>query len=307
MSDLKITPLGFAAGAQVTGVNLSKPLSSADREAIHAAWLKHLVLVFPDQKLSPEEQIRFSEDFGELDPQTSQAASTLHPDHNQILVLSNKMVGGKKSGTHNSGRNWHTDLSYTLRPAKGATLHCLEKPPVGGDTMFANLYLAYETLGQRIKDLLEGLEAVHDVTLIRGLEQREPEVIAEMKQRNPPVIHPVIRVHPETGRKSYMVGERIRGFVGMSDEESQALKDLLNRHAASPEFIYRHRWSLGDVVMWDNRCTCHVALGDFDQTRPRVMHRCSLEGEQETGRFVERGNTGVTDRAAMVQAVAAVS
>lgn len=307
MSQIKITQLGFAAGAEVTGVDLGKPLDPADREAIRAAWLKHMVLVFPGQDLSPEQQIAFSRTFGDLDPQESQAPTTLHPEHREILVLSNKMVGGKKSGTHNSGRNWHVDLSYTTRTAKGAVLHCKEKPPVGGDTMFANLCLAYDTLSPKTKELLEGLEAVHDVTLIRGLEQREPEVIAEMKRRNPPVIHPVVRIHPETKRKSYMVGQRVRGFVGMSTEESQHLMAMLNEHAVSPEFVYRHRWGLGDVVVWDNRCTSHVALGDFDQTQPRVMFRCSLEGEEVTGRMVDQGGTGVEDRAAALQAVAAVS
>lgn len=305
MNQIEITPLGFAAGAEVTGLDLREPLKPADLVRIKEAWLKHLVLVFPGQDLSPAEQIAFSRSFGALDPQESQAPTTLHPDHREILVLSNKMVGGQKSGTHNSGRNWHTDLSYTTRPAKGAILHCKEKPPVGGDTMWANLYLAYETLSPRFKELLDGLEAIHDVTLIRGLEQRSADVISEMKRRNPPVIHPVVRVHPETKRKSYMVGQRVRGFVGMSDEEGQHLLAMLNSHAASPEFVFRHRWRLGDVVIWDNRCSSHVALGDFDQTQPRVMFRCSLEGEEETGRLVE--NHQVDDRAAMLQAVAAVS
>ena len=117
-----------------------------------------------------------------------------------------------------------------------------------------------------------------------------------MKRRNPPVIHPVVRTHPETGRKSLLVNQRIRRFLGMSDEESQSLLAMLNAHATSPEFVYRHRWSIGDVVMWDNRCSCHVALGDFDQTKPRVMYRCSLEGEVESGRVAKRYG-GSNDRA----------
>lgn len=193
MSMIKIVPLGFAAGAQVVGVDLSKPLSDADQRRINEAWLEHIVLVFPEQKLTPEEQIDFSRRFGVLDSHESQAPSTLH---REILVLSNKIVGGKKSGTYNSGRNWHTDLSYTTRLAKGAILHCKEKPPVGGDTMWANLTLALETLTPPIRRLIEDLEALHDVTLVRGIEQRDPTVVAEMKKRNPPVIHPVVRTHP---------------------------------------------------------------------------------------------------------------
>jgi len=305
MNSLEIIPLGFAAGAQIRGIDLRKPLSDADQRLINAAWLEHIVLVFPEQDLTPEEQIAFSRRFGVLDDHESQAPSTLHPDHREILVLSNKMVGGKKSGTYNSGRNWHTDLSYTSRPAKGAILHCKEKPPVGGDTMWANLYLALETLTPPIRALIETLEAVHDVSMVRGIEQRDPTVVAEMKRRNPPIIHPVVRTHPETGRKSLLVNQRIRRFVGMSDEESQSLLAMLNAHATSPEFVFRHRWSLGDVVMWDNRCSCHVALGDFDQTKPRVMYRCSLEGEVESGRTAE--NVPGADRESMLQAVAAVS
>jgi len=305
MNSLTITPLGFAAGAEVSGINLREPLDAADRLRINEAWLRHLVLVFPDQDLSPEEQIAFSRNFGELDQHESQAQSTLHPSHREILVLSNKVIDGKKSGTHNSGRNWHTDLSYTTCLAKGAVLHCKEKPPVGGDTMWANLYLAYETLSPATRQMLEGLEALHDVSLIRGIEQRDPALVADMKRRNPPVIHPLVRVHPETGRKSLLVGQRIRGFLGMSDEESQSLLAMLNAHATSSEFVYRHRWRLGDVVMWDNRCSCHVALGDFDQTQPRVMFRCSLQGEAATGRIAADATTA--DRATMLQAIAAVS
>jgi taurine dioxygenase len=305
MSTITVTPLGFAAGAQITGVDLRAPLGELQQRQINKAWLEHIVLVFPGQELTPAQQIAFTGGFGTLDQHESQAPSTLHPEHREILVLSNKMVNGKKSGTYNSGRNWHTDLSYTSRPAKGAVIHCKEKPPVGGDTMWANLYLALETLSPSIRRLIEDLEAVHDVTLVRGIEQRDPTVVAEMKRRNPAVIHPVVRTHPETGRKSLLVNQRIRRFVGMSDEESQSLLAMLNAHATSPEFVYRHRWSLGDVVMWDNRCSCHVALSDFDQTKPRVMYRCSLEGEVESGRIADDG--GGADRQSMLQAVAAVS
>jgi taurine dioxygenase len=304
MSTITVTPLGFAAGAQVTGVDLRAPLSELQQRQINKAWLEHIVLIFPGQELTPAQQIAFTGRFGTLDQHESQAPTTLHPEHREILVLSNKVVNGKKSGTYNSGRNWHTDLSYTARPAKGAVIQCKEKPPVGGDTMWANLYLALETLSPSIRDLIEGLEAVHDVTLVRGIEQRDPAVVAEMKRRNPAVIHPVVRTHPETGRKSLLVNQRIRRFVGMSDEESQSLLSMLNAHVTSPEFVYRHRWSIGDVVMWDNRCSCHVALGDFDQTRPRVMYRCSLEGEVVSGRVA---NDAGTDRQSMLQAVAAVS
>ena len=187
----------------------------------------------------------------------------------------------------------------------GALLLCREKPPVGGDTMFANLTLAYETLTPRIQALIEDLEAVHDASLIKGIEQRDPAIVAEMRRRNPPVAHPLVRAHPETGRKALLIGQRIRGIVGLSEEEGASLLNLLNAHATAPELVYRHRWSLGDVVMWDNRCTMHVALSDFDQTKPRVLLRCSLQGERVTGRIMQ--NPAIADRESLLQAVAAVA
>ena len=305
MSKIEIKPLGYALGAEVSGVDLRQPLAAADRRTINDAWLRHLVLVFPGQQdLPPEGHIAFSRNFGDLDDHTSQPPGYLHPDHREILLITNRQIGGKPSGTRNTGRNWHTDLTYTRSPAKGALLLCRERPPVGGDTMFANLYLAYETLSAPVRAFIEQLEAVHDASLIKGIEQRDPEQVADLKRRNPPIAHQVVRTHEETGRKSLLLGQRVRGFVGLTDEESAALLDFLNTHASSPEFIYRHRWNVGDVVMWDNRCTQHLALPDFDQTKPRMMLRCSLRGA-EVGRVV--ANPTIADREALLQAVAAAA
>jgi taurine dioxygenase len=293
-----IRQLGFALGAEVTGIDLRAPLSPQDREVIYDAWLKHLVLVFPDQDLEPAELIAFSRNFGELDRHDS----TPHyrdPEHPEILLVTNRPRDGKPSETRNTGRNWHSDLTYTRHPAKGALLLCKEKPPVGGDTMFANLYLAYETLSPKLRSFLEGLEAIHDVTLVKGIEKRDPAKVADMKRLNPPIAHPL------TGRKVLFAGQRVRGFVGMTEEESAPILAFLNQHAASYEFTYRHRWSVGDIVMWDNRCTQHVALPDFDQTRTRHMIRCSLLGDP-SGRVLE-DEGAAQDKESLLQAIAAVS
>lgn len=278
MNSLEITPLGFAAGAQIRGIDLRKPLTNSQHEEINKAWLEHIVLVFPGQDLTPEEQIAFSRRFGVLDNHDSQAPSTLHPDHREILVLSNKMVGGKKSGTYNSGRNWHTDLSYTSRPAKGAVLHCKEKPPVGGDTMFANLYLALETLTPPIRALIDNLEAVHDVSMVRGIEQRDPTVVAEMKRRNPPIIHPVVRTHPETGRKSLLIGRHAHAIPGMDPAESEAFLQELIDFACQRPRTYHHDWAPGDAVLWDNRCLLHQAT-PWDMTQKRIMWHSRIAGD----------------------------
>lgn len=301
---IRVTPLGYALGAEVTGIDLRQPLAEAARRQLYQAWLEHLVLVFPNQPLSAEEHMAFSRNFGTLDTHTSQPPDHLDPDHPEIMLITNKRLRGKLSNTRNTGRNWHTDLTYSPRPAKGALLMCREKPPVGGDTMWANLYLAYETLSPPMRELVDKLEAVHDASLIKGIEQRDPASVADIKRRNPPIVHPVVRVHPETGRKSLLIGQRIRRFVGMTDEESDVILKFLNDHATSPEFVYRHRWSVNDIVLWDNRCTQHIALPDFDQSQPRFMMRCSLQGE-ETGRLAEVPAAGSADD--LMRAVAALA
>lgn len=301
-----LTPLGYALGAEVTGLDYTRPLDNATRSALYDAWLKHVVLVFKDaEALTPEQHIAFCRNFGKLDQHESQVPETLYPGLPEILLITTKPIQGKPSSSRNAGRNWHTDLSYSTRPAKGALLLCKEKPPVGGDTLFANMMLAYETLSPIMRAFLDPLEAVHDATLIRGIELRDPAHVAEMKRRNPPVVHPLVRVHPETGRKSLLVNERIRGIVGMTEEESRTLLGFLNQHAVAQEFIYRHRWSIGDIVLWDNRCTSHIALPDFDQNQARLMLRCSLEGEVESGRLAER-STGES-RESLLQAIAAAA
>ena len=304
MTTAIVRPLGFALGAEVTGVDMRSPLPAEDLQAIYRAWLKHLVLVFPGQDLEADELIAFSRHFGELDRHDS----TPHyrdPDHPEILLVTNRQRDGKPSETRNTGRNWHSDLTYTRHPAKGALLLCKEKPPVGGDTLFANLYLSYETLSPKYRSFIEGLEAIHDVTLVKGIEKRDPAKVADMKRINPPIAHPVVRVHPETGRKSLFVGQRVRGFVGMTQEESAPILAFLNEHAASYEFTFRHRWSVGDIVMWDNRCTQHLALPDFDQTKTRHMIRCSLLGDP-SGRVLEN-ESSAQDKESLLQALAAVS
>ena len=303
MSQLRVRPLGFALGAEVTGVDLRKPLGELLRRQILEAWHQYLVLVFPGQDLSAEEQIAFSRNFGELETNESQPYYR-DPGHPEILLVTNRAIGGKPSETRNTGRNWHADLTYTVRPAKGSLLLCKEKPAVGGDTMWANLYLAYETLSAPLREFLERLEAVHDVSLVKGIEKRDPAKVADLLRRNPPVAHQVVKTHPDTGRKSLFLGQRIRGFVGMTEEESAPILNFLNQHATSPELVYRHRWSVNDLVMWDNRCTLHVALPDFDQTRTRHMTRTSLVGEV-TGRVVQ--DAAAPDKESLMQAIASVS
>jgi taurine dioxygenase len=278
MPTLVIQRIGHALGARVTGIDLSRPLSDGDFAALHAAWLEHQVLVIADQRLGPRELAAFSARFGELDDFSNQSVHHAAEDRH-VMLLTNRPQDGKPSKTFNAGQNWHTDQSYSIRPSKGTFVHCLEKPSVGGDTMFANMYLAYEALSPTMRAFLDGLEAVHDASLIEGLDKRGPEVVAEFKRRNPPVIHPAVRVHPDTGRRALYVNERVRQFVGLTEAESRPLVQFLCQHSVSPRFIYRHYWSLGDLVFWDNRCLVHMAVGDYDPTEIRHMLRCSGLGD----------------------------
>jgi taurine dioxygenase len=303
MGQINVKQLGFALGAQVTGIDLRQPLNDLARKEILDAWHRHLVLVFPDQDLDADQQIAFSRNFGELERNDFQPHYR-DPDHPEILLVTNKHLNGRPSETRNTGRNWHSDLTYTNRPAKASLLLCKEKPPVGGDTLFANLYLAYETLSKPMRAFVETLEAIHDVSLIKGLEKRDPQKVADLKRTNPPVAHPVVKVHPDTGRKALLLGQRIRGFVGYTEEESVPILDFLNEHASSPEFVYRHRWSVNDLVMWDNRCLMHLALPDFDQTRTRHMIRTSILGEL-SGYYVKEGEE--PEKESLMQAIASVS
>ena len=285
MSKVKIQRVGHACGARVTGVDLSRPVTAEDFEAIRQAWLENLVLVFPEQQLDPRSLVAFTRNFGELDDYATQPFNR-HPEIDEVFVLSNQKTHGKPSPTYNAGQNWHTDLSYTTRPAKATSVYCIEKPSVGGDTMFANMYLAYERLSPKMREFLDGLECVHDASLIEGLDKRGPEVANEFRRLNPPVVHPAVRLHPESGRKALYVNERVRTFLGLSEAESRPIVKFLCEHSVQARLTYRHYWSEGDLVMWDNRCTVHLAVGDYDPAEIRHMIRTSSMGDYY-GRYLD--------------------
>jgi taurine dioxygenase len=189
----------------------------------------------------------------------------------------NQEIAGRRQPV---GRQWHSDLSTTLRPARGSLLRSVVIPPVGGDTMFTNMYLAYETLSEKMKAIVDPLHAVHDMTVARHSRGRDPADLAEVRKRNPPVAHPMVRVHPETGRKALYVSEMTTtGIVGLTDEEAEPLLGFLYRHCVQPEFTYRHKWQVDDLIAWDNRCTMHLALSDYDIEVPRRLYRTTLLGE----------------------------
>ncbi|MCM3605954.1 TauD/TfdA dioxygenase family protein [Cupriavidus pauculus] len=281
VQDFEIRPFDAALGAEVVGLDLNQPLSSADFQRIHRAHLDHHVVVFRDQRITPAQQVAFSRRFGPLQ------IHVLHQfqlaNHPEILIVSNVVENGKPIGLGDAGHFWHSDLSYKEKPSLGSLLHAIELPAQGGDTLFANMHTAWETLPPALQRKVEGLRAEHTyLARYAELQKRSPwrpnltpEQIAQVK----PVVHPVVRTHPETGRKALFVSEHFTTrIIGLPDEESRALLDELFAHSVKPAHVYRHQWREHDLVFWDNRSLLHLAGGTPDDLR-RVMYRTTIEGD----------------------------
>jgi taurine dioxygenase len=274
--------LSYGIGAEILGADLTRPLSDEDVAQIRKSWVDHGIVLIRDQKITPEQHIAFSARFGQLDDHTA-LFKYRHPEHAEIFIVTTRPnADGSPSNTRETGVNWHSDMSYTLRPAMGSLLYCLEIPEVGGDTQFANMYLAYDGLSDGLKRLIEPLQAVHSYAwAIHDTEKgRNPEFAKAHIEVNPPVVQPIVRVHPETGRKALYVSEGATTHIaGMTLAESQAILKPLFEHSVRPEFTYRHHWRLHDLVMWDNRSTMHKALRDRLPGTHRHMHRTTILGE----------------------------
>ncbi|MFZ4760617.1 MAG: TauD/TfdA dioxygenase family protein, partial [Burkholderiaceae bacterium] len=240
---IEIIPLTTAIGAEIRGVDLREPQDAATIAAIRAAWMTHQVLLFRDQDVTPEQQIRFSRGFGLVE-----AYPLVHyrlPGHPEIFLLSNEpSADGKPSETRNAARHWHSDLSFTARPCTGALLRCVKAPRVGGTTMWANQTLAYERLSPTFRRVVDGLYAVHELfSKTKDLKNLDQGQIKDMKRANPRIAQPMVRVHDETGRAALYVSEAVTTqIVGMDRDESDAILEFLFRHQVRPEFTMRHQW-----------------------------------------------------------------
>ena len=273
---ISLRPLSYALGAEVQGVDLAKPLSNSEFDRIHRAFLESGILLFRDQKITREQHIAFSRCFGELDTHDSLPRDR-HPDHPELLLVTNvPKANGAPSDSKYTGQLWHSDMSFTPVPSLGSLLRGITIPPVGGDTMFTNMYMAYDALSDGMKKMIDGLHGIH--TGSRKIVDLSADRAAEQRKLNPPIAQPVVRVHPETGRKALYIGEKVSCFAGMAEDESRPLIDYLVRHATRPQFVYRHQWRADDIVMWDNRCTMHVALGDYPEGEIRHLERTTIKG-----------------------------
>ena len=268
---LKIRRLSYALGAEVSGVDLRLPLDGNSFSAIHRAFLEHGVLLFRGQPLTREQHIAFSRRFGELDRNEGKQRPAEFAEVS--LIISKPKANGEPPAGRYTGQEWHTDRSNLPIAAAASLLRSVEVPAVGGDTMFANMYRAYETLSDGMKDLIGDLYGIHK-TGKANFDSGAPGPELE----SPAAAHPVVRVHPETGHKALYVSEQVRSFVGMTVEESKPLLQYLTHHAVRPQNVYRHRWQKDDLLMWDNRCLLHIALADYDRTQVRHMERTTVNG-----------------------------
>ena len=282
MASIQIKKLGDALGAEVSGVDLSRTLPTGTFAEIRKAWLDHLVLRFREQTLSDPQLLAFSRLFGELDPPgPNPYGKPFLPEHPEMNVISNIKTGGAPIGGLGDGEAiWHADMTYVDSPPMAAILYALEVPPSGGDTCWANMVLACQKLPADLKKRIEGRKAIHDATYNSAGIMRKGYREVTDPRKAPGAQHALIRVHPETGRECLFLGRRRNGhIVGMDPEESEALLDEVWAHATQAQFTFRQRWRVGDLLIWDNRCTLH-RRDAFDPSARRLMHRTQIKADR---------------------------
>jgi taurine dioxygenase len=286
--ELRFNRLSPALGVEVSGFD---PATCTDREfdALFKQWsASDGVLVIRNAHITPAQHVAFAARFGTPAGANRSKESILaryyHPEHPEIYRVSNKSIDGLPLGREDAGTYWHSDGSTSATPHRCSLLHALEIPPYGGDTQFASMALAYDTLSEPMKRMLQGLQAVHSLanTIAGGNKTSYgKELVGKMEQAQAKTAtHPLVLLHPDSGRKCLFVNPGFTShIVGLHAEESAALLKFLFAHSIQPEFIYRHRYSLHDLVIWDNRSTMHYAVSDYKAYAGRYMHRVSVKGE----------------------------
>ena len=277
----EIRPLAGDVGAEIVGLDLSLPINDQDFARIHRAHLDYHVVVFRGQRITPQQQIDFSRRFGVL--QIHVLKQFLLANHPEILIVSNIVENGQSIGLGDAGKFWHSDLSYKELPSLGSMLYAQELPAEGGDTLFADMHKAYDGLPDELRKAIDGRKASHSYTARYSETKFEgnwrPTLTAEQLAQVRVVDHPIVRTHPETGRKALFVNTaHTTHFDGWTEEESKPLLDFLHVHQIRPEFTCRFAWRVGSLALWDNRCAQHYPLNDYHGHR-RIMHRITLAGD----------------------------
>jgi taurine dioxygenase len=268
---IEIRPLTRAIGAEIEGLDLRRPLTDDQVAELRQAWLDHLVLFFRDQPIDDEQQLAFALRFG---PMHVSPLQTVHQDAPEIVVLNQVHPVGE------GGDEWHSDNTFLADPPVASILRAVQLPALGGDTCFASMYAAYEALSPALRELLDGLRAIHDITrpLQKAIRDGHSSLdLATMQQQCPPIEHNVVVTHPETGRKALFLNRNsTTHLVGLTERENDVLLPFLFDHVRSPEFQCRFHWEPGSIAFWDNRAVQHYAVADYYERR--VMHRATIAG-----------------------------
>jgi taurine dioxygenase len=283
---VEVVPFAAALGAEVRGIDLRRPLTPAQRDAIRAAWLDRLIVRIRGAAVDDAALMAFTRQFGELEFAAHKLVDKAHGKGHldldappEISVISNIVENGKAVGELGAGEAyWHTDSSFVDVPPAGSFLHALEIPPVGGATYFLNMYAAYDTLPADLKAVIDGKQLNHPVTHNSAGEVRKGFEHVKSVDEAPGARHPIVRTHPETGRKALFLGRRLKAWVvGMAVPDSEALLDRLWAHTMQDKFVWRQDWQVGDLIIWDNRCAMH-RRDAFDPSSRRLMHRTQTKG-----------------------------
>jgi len=274
-----VKPADAACGAEICGLDASEPLSPQDADLLYQAFLEHQVIFLRDQHLTPADQKRFVGNFGEVGAY-NRPKERQHPKYasDEIMLISNVREDGQVIGAHPDGEMmWHTDTPYLANPHKATTLYGVEVPAVGADTMFSNQYAVYDALPDRLKTRLAGAMAMNAYefgTTIKTFERYDREKV-------PHHAHPVFRRHPETGRIAvYVCPLMTEEIIGVPEDEGRAMLEEIYEIQRDPKFIYRHKWRVGDLIIWDNRCLVH-ARSDFSPDQRRLLRRVTVSDEAE--------------------------
>ena len=273
IADLQIKPLSDALGAEIIGVDLSQPLNAATAKAVEDAWHDHLILVFRDQNMSNDDQVRFCIQYGDLEE--VRTGKFANEDMKHTMMITNVTDTGLMTALENGDMWFHSDQCYYEIPCKASTLYAMEIPSIGGNTLFANCYAAWETLPDDLREKLDGLKAHHIYDYAGNPLKRGDNI----DPNAPQYFHPVARTHPATARKALYVNRLMTDYIdGLPGEESDEILARLFAHSEEPRFVYEHVWRVGDFVIWDNRCSMH-ARTDFDPNERRMMRRITVKGE----------------------------
>jgi taurine dioxygenase len=277
-SDFAILPTGTVMGAEIRGLDLAQPMGDHTFEAVDDAFARFGVIFFRNQRITPQQQVAFTRRFGAIEFNIFGERWSV-PGAPEIVVVSNVTENGKPVGVRRAGENWHSDMCYTARPPRGTMLYAIETPALHGlplgDTEFASTAAAWDALPDDLRRRIEGRRAVFDFS---GRKRAFPPTADEIA-RNPPVTHPIVRTHPRSRRKClYVMRDDCTGIEGIPAEEAEALIAALADHIVKPQFIYRHQWRPGDVLMWDNCTVQHRAIQDYDLPQRRLMHRTTMGG-----------------------------